>query len=844
MHGQMQMVGFKRRSVLAGLASAGFIGASGLNPVATSTAAASGGTGSSRGGSIVGVEVIDLDTGDREFYPSIDAVDSEKLSSGRYEIVEVFQDGDTVEERRSQSVEANSVEQSVDDGTALRTFVETATVYGHVDPNGTATVWGGAVERVNGRDQGTVEGVDMEFELIDPDNNSVGTQTATTNEDGYASIEFDLNGADVGRYYVEVTSEATSSVADDSFNVGPYTDIPFHWTGMTPGVETTLGVYSAMGGSPESGVTRDIDVDGPEDVQETLQVDFQDGGIGMFSYTPPSPGRYRFNSPESNAYGESIAASALKAITPYFELRDQYFDDDRDTMTWGAYVLDGNVPLGNQDLTVTVENEEDGSEIETFQPTTNASGQFTIEITKPDAEMDYVVSIETADGDPVFLFGDRIFFEPLPSEAAPEEIEFDVSFGDWRTSPGSQLTLDVELLDDGAPVANQAVTLLYSFTYYNVPAGAVEVQTDSEGTFSTTIDVPADAPDGEHFYVDAITEYDGSTYTAYDSASLEQYEIDIKTFGLEPGTTNTLDVSVTDRATGDGVEGVDITVFGNREHVETETFDADAIQTDANGAGQLELTVPSDVTRDIMVNELTPYRSASTSSGSIVDPFSTNIEVTPEKPARGETVTVSFTTDAEEDVSALAVFPGDNGGDLATLAEGEDAQFVVPSHVQPGSGEDVDLLLISSSGEATEERAYIQIADELSAGFTFSPTSPAVDETVVFEETSTPGPDGSIESFEWDFGDGTTESTTDSTIEHSYDTAGDYDVTLTVTDSNGETDATTRPISVGDDGEDDDDGEFVNEDGPGFGVAAGAAGIGAGYLMKRRFSDEDPDDEA
>src|SRR5699024_7393807 len=59
-----------------------------------------------------------------------------------------------------------------------------------------------------------------------------------------------------------------------------------------------------------------------------------------------------------------------------------------------------------------------------------------------------------------------------------------------------------------------------------------------------------------------------------------------------------------------------------------------------------------------------------------------------------------------------------------------------------------------------------------------------------FDGSGSQDPDGSIASYEWDFGDGDTAS--GASVEHTYDAAGDYSVTLTVTDDRG---ATARAVS-------------------------------------------------
>lgn len=66
--------------------------------------------------------------------------------------------------------------------------------------------------------------------------------------------------------------------------------------------------------------------------------------------------------------------------------------------------------------------------------------------------------------------------------------------------------------------------------------------------------------------------------------------------------------------------------------------------------------------------------------------------------------------------------------------------------------------------------------------------------TVNFSGTSSTDSDGTITGWSWDFGDGDT--ATGNTVQHAYDTAGHYTVTLTVTDNDGASDSATVDISV------------------------------------------------
>lgn len=80
------------------------------------------------------------------------------------------------------------------------------------------------------------------------------------------------------------------------------------------------------------------------------------------------------------------------------------------------------------------------------------------------------------------------------------------------------------------------------------------------------------------------------------------------------------------------------------------------------------------------------------------------------------------------------------------------------------------------------------------ASFTASKTSARTGEAITFNASSSYDSDGSIVSYAWDFGDGSTASGV--VVKHSYSSAGTYTVELTVTDSDGATDNATVQITV------------------------------------------------
>ncbi len=81
------------------------------------------------------------------------------------------------------------------------------------------------------------------------------------------------------------------------------------------------------------------------------------------------------------------------------------------------------------------------------------------------------------------------------------------------------------------------------------------------------------------------------------------------------------------------------------------------------------------------------------------------------------------------------------------------------------------------------------------ASFTHSPSTPVVNRTITFDASNSTDPDGTIENYEWDFRDG--ETAEGEIVTHSYSSAGNYTVKLTVTDNEGAKNSTAQVIHVG-----------------------------------------------
>ncbi len=108
----------------------------------------------------------------------------------------------------------------------------------------------------------------------------------------------------------------------------------------------------------------------------------------------------------------------------------------------------------------------------------------------------------------------------------------------------------------------------------------------------------------------------------------------------------------------------------------------------------------------------------------------------------------------------------------------------------PVTGNALDCDTVRCGSGLADAAAAISVGNAApTAGFTFSTS----DLTADFSDASSDS-DGSIVGWSWNFGDGTNSSAQNPS--HDYAAAGDYTVTLKVTDNDGATDAASHSVTV------------------------------------------------
>jgi|GEM_PF-2434226 len=156
----------------------------------------------------------------------------------------------------------------------------------------------------------------------------------------------------------------------------------------------------------------------------------------------------------------------------------------------------------------------------------------------------------------------------------------------------------------------------------------------------------------------------------------------------------------------------------------------------------------------------------------------------PAKPKTTETIQFN---DLSMDSDGTVVSWSWNFGDGAT------STLQNPTHKYAAEGAYTVTLTVYDDDGAMNEISHAVHVGELVADFTYSTLKPTTNDTVVFTDTST-DTDGTIASWSWNFGDGTTSTLQNPT--HRFSLTGDYSVILGVADDNSATDTETKIITI------------------------------------------------
>jgi len=186
----------------------------------------------------------------------------------------------------------------------------------------------------------------------------------------------------------------------------------------------------------------------------------------------------------------------------------------------------------------------------------------------------------------------------------------------------------------------------------------------------------------------------------------------------------------------------------------------------------------------------------SSSTGSITvpvnEPPTASFDYTPKPPVPGESA--EFTAEASSDSDGtIQSYEWDFDGDGTTDATGK---TVNRSFATKGAY-DVRLTVTDDDSASTTTSETVPVTEPPTASIEHSPSPVITGETAEFN-ASAGDSDGTVESYEWDFdSDGNTDATGES-VERSFGTTGEHEVSLTVTDDTGASTTVSKTVTVTD----------------------------------------------
>jgi YVTN family beta-propeller protein len=142
-------------------------------------------------------------------------------------------------------------------------------------------------------------------------------------------------------------------------------------------------------------------------------------------------------------------------------------------------------------------------------------------------------------------------------------------------------------------------------------------------------------------------------------------------------------------------------------------------------------------------------------------------------------------------------FPSGGNHDLDVAATPDSRYLYVTNYgefEQPGEGSVSELSIARNGGLSTlpgspfaagEGPIELVVAPDEGPEAAFTPAPTPAGDPTTFDASTSGDPDYPLATYEWDFGDGHTETTSSATTTHAYGAAGTYAVTLTVIDAAG-----------------------------------------------------------
>lgn len=132
---------------------------------------------------------------------------------------------------------------------------------------------------------------------------------------------------------------------------------------------------------------------------------------------------------------------------------------------------------------------------------------------------------------------------------------------------------------------------------------------------------------------------------------------------------------------------------------------------------------------------------------------------------------------------------------LWEFGDGNASTLQQPTHTYADDGVyGVQLTVTDDDGADAHLSQELTVANvDPQAAFSYSPVTPTTNDTIKFTDTSRDD-DGTIVSWQWDLGDGTT--STERSPSHHYSEGRTYTISLTVVDDDGASDTVTKKVAI------------------------------------------------
>ncbi|ACM58390.1 PKD domain-containing protein [Halorubrum lacusprofundi] len=424
------------------------------------------------------------------------------------------------------------------------------------------------------------------------------------------------------------------------------------------------------------------------------------------------------------------------------------------------------------------------------------------------------VDVSTGDLDTTFSFDATGTTDPTDTS-----ISYEWAFGDGTTKSGAGDTVSHSF----STVDSFTVTVTATNEYGNTDTASVTVTVESRpptasftadqttGNTDTTFSFDASGstdPDGEALaytwnFGDGATETGETTPHSFSEPGDYTVELIVED---EYGNTDTTTTPVT---VNSRAPDASFTVSPSTGDADTSfSFDGSGSSDPDGSTITYEWTFGDGATA---TGETTPHSYATpgtyTAELTVTDAYGNSDIATTSITVESRNPDASFTTDSTTG-NADTTFAFDGAGssdpDGSTLTyewafgDGATTTGETTSHSYADPGDyTVELTVTDEYGNTDTATSTITVTSRTpDASFTVDPSTGTADTSFSFDGSSSSDPDGSMLTYEWDFGDGAT--ATGATTSHSYGTPDVYTVTLTVTDEYGASASTSKTVEVND----------------------------------------------